>query len=33
MNETKCNDGHNILKLFDVSPSLPFTASETKRGY
>ena len=27
------NHFHNILRLFDVLPNLPFTTSETMRGY
>ena len=27
------NHGHNILKLFDVLPILPFTTSEAKPDY
>ena len=27
------NHGHNILRLFDVSPNFPFTTIETKRHY
>ena len=29
----KLNDGHNILRPFDVLPDFPFTTSETKRDY
>ena len=28
-----CNPFHNILRLFDVLPNFPFTASETIRDY
>ena len=27
------NHGHNILRIFDVLPNLPFTTSETKPDY
>ena len=27
------NHGHNILRLFDILPNVPFTTSETKRDY
>ena len=27
------NYGHNILRLFDVSPNFSFTTSETNRDY
>ena len=27
------NRGHNILKLVDILPNVPFTASETERDY
>ena len=27
------NHGHNILRLFDILPNVPFTTSETKDDY
>ena len=27
------NDGHNIMRIFDVFPNFPFTTSETKPDY
>ena len=27
---SKCNHGHNILRIFDVLPNFPFTTSKTK---
>ena len=27
------NHGHNIMRIFDVLPNFPFTASDTKPDY
>ena len=27
------NHGHNVMRIFDVLPNFPFTASEMKPGY
>ena len=32
-NHCTYNHGHNILRLFHVSPNSPFTTSETKGDY
>ena len=30
---TNYNHGHNIMRIFDVLPNFPFTASGTKSDY